>query len=148
MTTPRRPPAPRYLALIGSGLLYVALQPAWGQPAIELYKQCRDKPTTVQQRDCFPAAVQQSESELAAAEKDARADLEELEAVSPGSRSLHPVQAFDEAARAFRAFREAERQRVLTSYGSGNGGGVAAAETVIRMNLERSDALAEETATR
>ncbi|WP_248071661.1 lysozyme inhibitor LprI family protein [Ralstonia pseudosolanacearum] len=115
---------------------------------MDLYKQCRDKTTTAQQRTCFPAAVQQSEIELAAAEQDTRADLEELEAVSQGSRALRPVQAFDEAARAFRAFREAERQRVLTSYGSGNGGGLAAAETVIRMNLERADALAEEASTR
>lgn len=111
-----------------------------------IYQQCRNKNTTAEQRDCYPAAIRQSEVELKAAEKKERASMADLEAMSPGSAEMHPVRAFDEAARAFRAFRDAESQRVLASYGSGNGGGLAASETVIRMNLDRIKLLSSETA--
>ncbi|VWD63928.1 hypothetical protein BLA50215_07775 [Burkholderia lata] len=60
-----------------------------------------------------------------------------LESESEGSRSLHPVVAFEKAERAYRAFRIAESNRVLTSYGSGNGGGLAASKATIEMNLRR-----------
>jgi hypothetical protein len=43
------------------------------ETAATLYKVCRDKPSTAEQRDCYPAAVRQSEIELAAAEKKVRA---------------------------------------------------------------------------
>ncbi len=149
MTMTCRALRPRRLVFVGVLLLGAVLQSAFAaQTAMDLYRQCRDKATTALQRQCFPAAIRQSEIELTAAEKLARANLEELEAISPGSRSVHPVRAFDEATRAFRTFREAEWRRVLTSYGSGTGGDLAASETVIRMNLERVDALTDEAAMR
>ncbi|WP_332397992.1 lysozyme inhibitor LprI family protein, partial [Burkholderia ubonensis] len=106
-----------------------------------LFKQCESKSTTANQRDCYPAVVKQSEIELVAAEKKARAEMVELERISEGSRSMHPVQAFDKAARAYRAFRDAESNRVTTSYGSGNGGGHAAYQTIVEMNLTRAKRL-------
>lgn len=132
----------RALQLVGSALLCVAAQlaPA-AETATSLYAQCRAKPTTAEQRDCYPMVVKQSELELVAAEKKVRADMVELEKISEGSRSLHPVRAFDKTARAFRAFRAAESTRVLTSYGSGNGGGLAAWEAEIQMNLARTKLL-------
>lgn len=41
------------------------------------------------------------------------------------------------AERAYRSFRTAESDRVLASYGSGNGGGLAFYKTTIEMNLAR-----------
>ncbi len=58
---------------------------------------------------------------------------------------MHPVLAFDRAAHAFRKFRDAERRRVLTSYGSGNGGDLAASTTVIEMNIARARLLVNST---
>lgn len=102
-----------------------------------LYKQCEEKQTTAEQRECYPAVVKQSEAELVAVEKKTRADLVELEKISEGSKSLHPVKAFDNAERAYRQFRTAESNRVLTSFGSGNGGDIASYQTIIEMNLLR-----------
>jgi uncharacterized protein YecT (DUF1311 family) len=107
------------------------------ESAEALYAQCKAKQSMVQQRECYPAVEKQSENELVAAEKKARADMVELERVSEGSRALHPVMAFDKAERAYRAFRAAERNRVLASYGSGNGGDLAANQATIEMNLVR-----------
>lgn len=123
--------------LWAAALLCISAQAARADTAADLYARCRNQQTTAEQRECYPAAIRQSELELAAAEKGVRAELKELEAVSPGSRALHPVRAFDKAKRAFRLFRDAERRRVMTSYGSGNGGDLAAAQAVIQMNLER-----------
>lgn len=63
------------------------------------------------------------------------------EAVSPIATELNDVADADKAARTFRAFRAAESARVLASYGSGNGGGLAAWETEIQMNLDRTKKL-------
>lgn len=132
----------RCLALVGGSLLSVTLQSAQAaDDALTLYKQCQAKPSTAEQRECFPAVIKQSEIELAAAEKAARAEMVELEEISPASRELHPVLNFDNAATAFYAFRDAESQRVLSSFGSGNGGGLAASETIIQMNIARAKTL-------
>ncbi|MDE4920623.1 uncharacterized protein YecT (DUF1311 family) [Cupriavidus metallidurans] len=108
-----------------------------GTTAETLYKQCAAKETNAEQRECYPAAVRQSEVELVAAEKKARAAMVDLERESEGSRSLQPVMAFDKAERAYRAFRTAESNRVVASYGSGNGGGLASYKATIEMNLTR-----------
>ncbi|WP_432324120.1 lysozyme inhibitor LprI family protein [Yersinia enterocolitica] len=102
-----------------------------------LYRQCQARTSSVEQRECYPAVEKQSETELVAAEKKARASMVDLENISEGSRSVHPVQAFDHAELAYRAFRAAESHRVLASYGSGNGGDLAAYQTGIEMNLAR-----------
>ncbi len=136
------------VALVGV-LLCMMMQSALpGEPAATLYKQCRDKPSAYEQRDCYPAVVRQSEFELAAAEKKVRAGMVELEKISQGSRAMRPVHAFDQAERAFRAFRNAESNRVLASYGSGNGGGLAAFEAIIEMNIARVNLLTGEAGTR
>ncbi len=63
----------RSVALVGTVLLCMMMQSALAaETAATLYKQCRDKPSTAEQRDCYPAAVRQSEIELASAEKSAR----------------------------------------------------------------------------
>ncbi|WP_243751046.1 DUF1311 domain-containing protein [Paraburkholderia sp. BL10I2N1] len=116
--------------------------------AATLYRQCRDKPSTAAQRDCYPDVVRRSEIELVTAEKKARAHMMELEKISEGSRSMHPVLAFDKAARTFRVFRDAESNRVLASYGSGNGGDLAASGTAIKMNIARARLLSGEAAAR
>jgi uncharacterized protein YecT (DUF1311 family) len=118
------------------------------ETAATLYRRCRDKPSTAEQRDCYPVVVRQSEIELAAAEKKARARMVKLESISEGSRSMHPVLAFDRATRAFRVFRNAEGNRELASYGSGNGGDLAASATVIEMNIARARLLTAEAAAR
>lgn len=122
-----------------AGLMFAAMcTPSIAAESAEtLYKQCEAKQTTTEQRECYPVVEKQSEVELVAAEKKARADMVELENESEGSRSLHPVMAFDKAQRAYRAFRTAESNRVLTSYGSGNGGDLAANQATIAMNLAR-----------
>lgn len=79
-----------------------------------------------------------------AAEKKARARMMKLEKISEGSRSMHPVLALDRATRAFRVFRSAESNRVLASYGSGNGGDLAAFTTIIDMNIARARLLTGE----
>lgn len=107
------------------------------ESAEALYKQCEAKHTTAEQRKCYPVVAKQSEVELVAAEKKARAAMINLENESEGSRSMHPVKAFDKAARAYRAFRDAESNLVLASYGSGNGGGLASYQATIEMNLAR-----------
>ncbi|CFQ27547.1 lysozyme inhibitor LprI family protein [Yersinia bercovieri] len=107
------------------------------ESAETLYKQCQAKQTTVEQRECYPLVAKESEVELVAAEKKVRTAMVELEKVSEGSRSMHPVKAFDNAERAYRAFRTAESHRVLASYGSGNGGGLASYQTIIEMNMMR-----------
>ncbi len=107
------------------------------ESATTLYEQCATKQTTVEQRKCYPVAVKQSEVELIAAEKKVRTAMVALEKESEGSRSLHPVMAFDKAERVYRAFRTAETNRVLASYGSGNGGDIAANQATIEMNLVR-----------
>ncbi|MDR2249573.1 lysozyme inhibitor LprI family protein [Acinetobacter sp.] len=107
------------------------------ESAETLYRKCQARTSTVEQRKCYPAVEKQSEVELVAAEKKVRATMVELEKMSEGSRSMHPVKAFDQAARAYRDFRTAESGRVLASYGSGNGGGLAASQTNIEMNLAR-----------
>ncbi|MDR6504187.1 hypothetical protein J2785_007384 [Burkholderia ambifaria] len=61
------------------------------ESADALYKQCESKSATENQRNCYPAVVKQSEIELIAAEKNARAEMVELENISEGSRSMHPV---------------------------------------------------------
>jgi uncharacterized protein YecT (DUF1311 family) len=125
---------------VATGLVLIAIctQTAVAAESAEaLYAQCKAKQSMVQQRECYPAVEKQSENELVAAEKKARADMVELERVSEGSRALHPVMAFDKAERAYRAFRAAERNRVLASYGSGNGGDLAANQATIEMNLVR-----------
>ncbi|WP_296226622.1 lysozyme inhibitor LprI family protein [Ralstonia sp. UBA689] len=140
----------RYFAVIPMTFVLMAptAQTAFAETSAEaLYQQCDAKTTTAEQRDCYPAAVKQSEIELTHAEAKARAELVELEKLSEGSRSMHPVQAFDKAARAYRAFRDAESKRVMTSYGSGNGGGLAAYQTVIGMNLARAKQLSGESPT-
>ncbi len=135
----------RNLLLVGGALLWGVLQSApAAEPAANLYRQCLDKPSTAEQRNCYPAVVRQSEIELAAAERKARARMVELEKISEGSRSMRPVLAFDRAARAFRAFRNAESNRVLASYGSGNGGDLATSAMVIDMNIARAKQLTGE----
>jgi len=124
-------------------VMYV-LPAAATETAQVLYKQCNDKQTTVEQRECYQAAVKQSEAELVAAEKKARADLVELEKISEGSKSLNPVKAFDNAERAYLQFRTAESQRVMTSYGSGNGGDIASYQTIIEMNIMRTKQLSND----
>lgn len=136
----------RFPMLWSAALFCLSAQAVRADTATDLYQRCRNQETTAQQRECYPAAIRQSELQLAAAEKSVRADLKKLEAVSPSSRTLHPVRAFDKAERAFRLFRDAERRRVLTSYGSGNGGDLAAAQVMIEMNLERVKALKGEAA--
>lgn len=106
-----------------------------------LYRQCQAGVSTVAQRKCYPAAERQSEAELVAAEKKARLSLTQMESISEGSRSLHPVRAFDRAELLYRKFRTAERERVMASYGSGNGGDLAAYQVVIEMNLARINLL-------
>ncbi|EHJ1676523.1 DUF1311 domain-containing protein [Salmonella enterica] len=106
-----------------------------------LYRQCQARGSTIAQRECYPVAEKLSEAELVTAEKKVRLSLIQLESVSEGSRSMHPVLAFDHAERQYRKFRTAEKQRVLTSYGSGNGGDLAAYQTVIEMNLARINLL-------
>ena len=139
----------RSAALVGGVLLCMMMQSALpAETAATLYKQCRDKRSTAEQRDCYPAAVRQSEIELAAAEKKVRAGMVELEKISLGSRAMHPVRAFDQAERAFRTFRDAESNRALATYGSGNGGGLAAFETIIEMNIARANLLTGEAGTR
>lgn len=101
------------------------------------YKRCKARQTTVEQRECYPAVAKQSEAELVAAEKKVRAAMVGLESESEGSRSAHPVKAFDNAVRTYRAFRTAESNRVSASYGSGNGGDLASYETIIKMNIMR-----------
>ncbi|KUY84087.1 lysozyme inhibitor LprI family protein [Burkholderia sp. RF4-BP95] len=125
---------------VAAGLVFAAMctQPSMAAESAEaLYKQCEAKQTTAEQRECYPVAAKQSEIELVAAEKKARAEMVDLENESEGSRSLHPVMAFDKAERAYRAFRTAESNRVLASYGSGNGGGLASHQATIEMNLAR-----------
>ncbi|AJC22325.1 lysozyme inhibitor LprI family protein [Pandoraea pulmonicola] len=125
---------------VATGLVLVAIctqTTVAAESAEALYAQCKAKQSMVQQRECYPAVEKQSENELVAAEKKARADMVELERVSEGSRALHPVMAFDKAEHAYRAFRAAERNRVLASYGSGNGGDLAANQATIEMNLIR-----------
>ncbi|MBS0454242.1 MAG: DUF1311 domain-containing protein [Proteobacteria bacterium] len=102
-----------------------------------LYKQCETKQSTAEQRECYPVVAKQSEVELVAAEKKQRAAMVDLENESEGSLSMHPVKAFDKAERTYRAFRTAESNRVLASYGSGNGGGLASYRVTIEMNLAR-----------
>lgn len=129
------------------GLVFVATltQTAMAaNSAEELYDKCEARQTTAEQRDCYPAVVKQSEVELAAVEKKVRRALAELENTSEGSRSMHPVKNFDKAKRAYRVFRDAESNRVLSSYGSGNGGGLAAYKVTIEMNLARIKQLKEE----
>jgi len=139
----------RSLTLIGAGLLCLTIRSAMAADTAEaMYQQCRSKPSIAEQRDCFPAVVRQSEFELAAAEKKARADMVELESISASSRAVHPVLAFDGAAHTFRAFRDAESRRVLASYGSGNGGALSAYATSIEMNIARARLLASEAGTR
>ena len=121
-----------------------ALPAVAAESAEVLYKQCEAKESTAEQRECYPAVVKQSEAELVAVEKKTRADLVELENMSEGSKSLQPVKAFDNAERAYREFRTAESHRVLTSYGSGNGGGLAAYQTIIEMNLSRIKQLSDD----
>jgi uncharacterized protein YecT (DUF1311 family) len=136
---------PRYLAFIGAAILCMMLQSTRAaESAIVLYQQCRAKSTTAEQRECYPAVVRQSEIELAAAEKKVRAEMVELEAISPGSRKARPVLAFDKAEHTYRAFRDAESDRVSSSYGSGNGGGLAAFEAAIEMNTARTRLLNHE----
>ena len=103
----------------------------------ELYKQCEAKQTIAEQRACYPMVAKQSEAELIVAEKQARATMVDLERKSEGSRLMQPVKAFDKAERIYRAFRSAESHRVLASYGSGNGGGLASYQTTIEMNIAR-----------
>ncbi|MBS0317027.1 MAG: DUF1311 domain-containing protein [Proteobacteria bacterium] len=134
--------------LLVAALFCISMQAVRADTATDLYARCRNQQTTAEQRECYPAAIRQSELELSAAEKGVRAALRELEAISPGSQTLHPVRAFDKAKRAFRLFRDVERRRVLTSYGSGNGGDLAAAQAVIEMNLERVKALKGQAAPR
>lgn len=135
----------RSLAFIGTGVLCLIIQfPACAETADALFRQCRDKPSTAEQRSCYPAIVKQSEIELVATERKARFKMVELETISEGSRAIHPARAFDRAARAFRAFRDAESMRVLASYGSGNGGDLAASAVVIEMNINRAKLLATE----
>ena len=135
----------RRLALIGTGVLCLTIQSTVSAETAEaMYQECRSKLSIAEQRDCFPAAVRQSDIELTAAEKKARADLVELESISAGSRAVHPVLAFDRAAHTFHAFRDAESRRVRASYGSGNGGDVAAYATSIEMNIARARLLAGE----
>jgi uncharacterized protein YecT (DUF1311 family) len=139
----------RSVALVGGVLLCMMMQSALpSETAATLYKECRDKPSTAEQRDCYPAVVRQSEIELGAAEKKVRAGMVELEKISQGSHAMHPVRAFDRAERAFRAFRDAESKRALASYGSGNGGGLAGFETIIEMNIARANLLTGEAGTR
>ncbi|TPW38385.1 DUF1311 domain-containing protein [Serratia sp. SRS-8-S-2018] len=109
-----------------------------------LYRQCQVRTSSVEQRECYPAVEKQSEAELVVAEKRIRAAMVELENISEGSRSMHPVQAFDHAEQAYRAFRAAESQRVLASYGSGNGSDLAASQTYIEMNPARIKLLGRE----
>jgi uncharacterized protein YecT (DUF1311 family) len=125
---------------LAAGFVFVAMcsqTSIAAESAEALYKQCEAKQTTAEQRKCYPVVKKQSEIELVAAEKKVRADMVELEGESESSRSLHPVMAFDKAERAYRAFRTAESHRVLTSYGSGNGGDLAANQAAIEMNLTR-----------
>ncbi len=139
----------RSVVLVGGVLLCMMMQSALAaETAATLYKQCRDKPSTAEQRDCYPAAVRQSEIELVSAEKKVRADMVELEKISQGSRAMHPVRAFDRAERAFHTFRDAESNRALATYGSGNGGGLAVFETIIEMNIARANLLTGEAGTR
>ncbi|WBM69003.1 lysozyme inhibitor LprI family protein [Buttiauxella sp. WJP83] len=129
-----------------AGLMFAALcsQTVLAAESAEgLYKKCEEKLSTAEQRECYPIVVKQSEIELSAAEKKVRAELVELEKESEGSRSLHSVKAFDKAELAYREFRNAESNRVLTSYGSGNGGGLAAYKSTIDMNLMRIKQLSE-----
>ena len=64
-----------------------------------------------------------------------------LEDASEGSRHVRPVNAFDKAAKAYRYFRDAECRRINTSYGSGNGGGLAELNCLIEMNIKRATQL-------
>lgn len=125
---------------VAAGFVFAAMcaQAALAATTAEtLYKQCAAKETNAEKRECYPAAVKQSELELVAAEKKARAAMVDLERESEGSRSLQPVMAFDNAERAYRAFRAAESSRVMASYGSGNGGGLASYKATIEMNFTR-----------
>lgn len=124
---------------IAAGLVLAAIctTSMAAESAEALYKQCEAKQTTAEQRECYPAVVQQSEMELIAVEKKVRAAMVDLEKISEGSRSLHPVKAFDKAESTYREFRAAESDRVLASYGSGNGGGLASQQAIIEMNLAR-----------
>ncbi|HGJ4365176.1 TPA: DUF1311 domain-containing protein [Salmonella enterica subsp. enterica serovar Thompson] len=127
-----------YYAIPGVVLMAAVNQWATAADSAEiLYRQCQARDSTIAQRECYPAAERQSETELIAAEKKVRLSLGQLESISKGSRSMHPVQAFDRAELMYRKFRTAESQRVLASYGSGNGGDLAAYQTVIEMNLSR-----------
>ena len=114
------------------------------QSADAMFKECSVSLSTAEQRDCLPLVLKKSEAELVSAEKKERASMAELEKISEGSRKLRPVRAFDRAAKAFRAYRDSECNRVLTSYGSGNGGGIAFWECKIKMNLERASKLNSE----
>ncbi|CAB3799323.1 hypothetical protein LMG28614_04940 [Paraburkholderia ultramafica] len=135
----------RSVALVSGVLLYMMMQSALpDEPAATVYKLCRDKPSAAEQRDCYPAVVRHSEIELAAAEKKVRAGMVELEKISEGSRATHPVRAFGQAERAFRTFRDAESNRALAAYGSGNGGGLAVFVTIIEMNIARANQLTGE----
>lgn len=125
---------------VAAGFVFVAVctqSSLAAESAEALYKQCEARQTTAEQRECYPVAARQSEVELVAAEKKVRTAMVDLENESEGSRSLHPVMAFDKAERAYRAFRTAESNRVLASYGSGNGGGLASYQATIEMNLAR-----------
>lgn len=107
------------------------------EPTTALYHACEAKQTTAEQRICYPLVFAQSEAELVETEKNTRANLLALAKESQGSRLMYPVKAFDKAERTYRAFRSAESNRILTSYGSGNGGDLAAYQTMIEMNLAR-----------
>ncbi|MGF6659500.1 uncharacterized protein YecT (DUF1311 family) [Paraburkholderia atlantica] len=139
----------RSAALVGTWLFCPTIQSAMATEKAEaMYQQCRSQQSTARQRDCYPAVLRQAEIELAAAGNEARADLVELESISEGSRAVHPVLAFDDAARAFGAFRDAESRRVRASYGSGNGGDLAAYATSIEMTIARARQLAGEAGAR
>lgn len=127
-----------YSVVAGAVFMAICTQTSIAAESVEaLYKQCQAKQTTAEQRECYPVVAKQSEIELVATEKKVRAALVELENESEGSRSMHPVKAFDNAERAYRAFRTAEGHRVLASYGSGNGGGLASYQATIEMNMMR-----------
>lgn len=129
--------AHRLVTVVGFVIAATCTQVAQAESAAALYVQCEAKPSMAEQRECFPAAAKQAELELVAAERAARVAMVDLEKESAGSRAMHPVKAFDQAARAYRAFRSAESRRVLTSYGTGNGGGLAVQQVTIRMDLAR-----------
>lgn len=108
------------------------------QSAEKYFEPCNAAQSFFDESNCLSNAAEKSKKYLSGIEKIARKIMIKNAITIAGEKYDYPVVAFDRAAVAFHNYRDAECERINSSFETGNMGGIAEPRCEIRMNLDRA----------